>query len=195
MPSISDEKKAGLIRAAPYLRVSTDKQDFERQKDGLKKWFAENPTYAKVEQDYCDFAQSGGGFSRKALNRMLTHAQARQFEVVVSYGLDRIGRRLVESINFVKKLKEAGIVYIDAEKGLVYGKDDSTDFIMHTLWGYAELELATTTARIQSKMDWKKAELAKYGCKLGSPSILENWVESPIPVREDKKGLAVKPCD
>lgn len=193
MATESVEKKMGKIRVACYSRVSTDKQEFDRQVSGIKRYLKANPQYAKVEQDYCDFAKSGGGFERKALTRLLAHAKSNQFEVVISYGLDRIGRKLVESVNYIKELKKAGVVYIDCERNLTYGMDATQDFIIHQMLALAEMELVNTRKRVQDVMDSKKVLLAEHGCKLGSPSILEDWVVSPIPVRADKKGMAVKP--
>lgn len=193
MATISTEKRDGKIRVACYARVSTDKQEFDRQVAGIKRYLSANPQYAKVDEEYTDFAKSGGGFERKALTRMLAHAKSNKFEVVISYGLDRIGRKLVESVNYIKELKKAGIIYIDCERNLTYGQDATQDFIIHQMLALAEMELVNTKKRVQDKMDEKQELLAEHGCKLGSPSILEDWVKSPIPVRFDKKGLAVKP--
>ena len=150
------------IKTTAYLRVSTNKQEFDRQVEGLKNWFETNKhTHIAVKQQYTDYAKTGGGFKREAYNRMVQHAKAGQFEQVVSYGMDRMGRIMNETVNSVKNLKKAGIVYHDCELGLTYGKDEYTDFIMHQMWAYAEMQLVQVKRRVKDKMADKKKELAK----------------------------------
>jgi DNA invertase Pin-like site-specific DNA recombinase len=196
--NIISKRKSGdtRIRTAAYLRVSTDKQDFDRQVEGIKNWFEANKhTHVAVTQQYTDYNKSGGGFSRESYNRMVQHATMGQFSQIVSYGMDRMGREVSETINSVKALKKAGVVYHDCEMNLTYGEKPETDFIMHQMWAFAEMQLVQIKRRVQDKMNDKKKALAKFGCRLGSAGILDRWVPSPVPCRADKLGVAVKPSE
>lgn len=184
------------VKTAAYLRVSTDKQEFDRQVEGITSWFETNKhTHVAVEQQYTDYAKSGGGFNREAYNRMVQHAKAGQFQQIVSYGMDRMGREMSETVSSVKKLKKSGVVYHDCELNLTYGQDEYTDFIMHQMWAFAEMQLVQNKRRVKDKMAYKKTELEKHGLRIGSAGILDRWVDSPIPVRGDKLGVAVKPSE
>lgn len=181
------------IKTAAYLRVSTDKQDFDRQVEGISNWFQANKhTHVAVKQQYTDYAKSGGGFNRDSYNRMVQHAKAGQFQQIVSYGMDRMGREMSETVNSVKKLKQAGVVYHDCELNLTYGESETTDFIMHQMWAFAEMQLVQIKKRVKDKMATKKKALAEHGLRIGNAGILDRWVDSPVPVRGDKLGVAVK---
>lgn len=200
MPTISKESREGKIRVALYMRLSpatSDKDgDFKRQQVGIAKYLEMNPQFVlwnKKQGQYIDNNSSGAGFQRKEVHRMLGDAKSNLFAKVISYGIGRFGRNLVQSVGTMEDLKVLGINYIDADSGMQFGRTIHEDFAIKTMANMTEMELLRSMQKTQEKMDIIKEELAKHGCRIGSPSILDDWVESPRKVRADKKGLAVKP--
>jgi len=200
MPTESKETREGKVRVAIYMRLSpatADKDgDFKRQQAGISKYLGENPQFvlwdAKQAQ-YIDNNSSGAGFQRKEVHRMLADAKSNLFSKVITYGIGRFGRNLVQSVGTMEDLKALGINYIDCDSSMQFGRTIHEDFAIKTLANLTEMELLRSKKKTQEKMDIIKDELKEHGMRVGSPSILDDWVESPRKVRADKVGLAVKP--
>src|SRR6516162_6344790 len=83
-------------RAAIYVRVSTDAQTVENQIRELRR-IAERRGWEVVEV-YTDAGVSGakGRAQRPGLDRMLKDAGRRNFDVVMAWAIDRLGRSLID---------------------------------------------------------------------------------------------------
>ena len=83
-----------------YARVSTAKQDLDRQIDALEK--------AGIQTDriFVD-KKSGATLNRPGLQAALNYA--REGDVIVVYTLDRLGRTVRDTLNLIHDLSERGI--------------------------------------------------------------------------------------
>ena len=80
------------MRAALYLRVSTDRQDCANQLPDLERYVsARGWQTAKV---YTDTGLSGSSERRPALDELVKDARQRKFDALVVWRLDRLGRNL-----------------------------------------------------------------------------------------------------
>ena len=203
MATESVEKAGGQTRIGIYARHSTNKQDLERQHKELAKFLCDpkntlpdgRPKYVVWNgKEYQDQAKTGRTFQRKDLERALADAKMGRFEILVVWGLSRLGRNLKESINYIGQLEDAGVDVWDTQMNLRYSNSRDR-IIMHQRAAFHDHQWTEMVRNTQEKMDIITDELAKHGCRLGSPSILDVWVESPRKTRADKQGLAVKPCE
>src|SRR4051812_2184560 len=92
-----------------YVRVSTARQNLDRQHDAL--------TAAGVDRVFEDKI-SGAKFDRAGLNSLL--AYAREGDVVIVQSLDRLGRSLGEVIRTADELLKRGIVLRTLKEGIDY---------------------------------------------------------------------------
>jgi DNA invertase Pin-like site-specific DNA recombinase len=85
-----------LRRAALYVRVSTDRQTVENQELQLRQ-VAEQRGWEAVEV-YDDAGISGAKDrkQRPGLDRMLNDASRGNFDVVMAWAIDRVGRSLID---------------------------------------------------------------------------------------------------
>ena len=83
-----------------YARVSTGKQDLERQIDALQK------AGVDTERIYVD-KKSGATRNRPGLEAVLEYA--REGDVVVVHTLDRLGRTVRDTLNVIHELGERGV--------------------------------------------------------------------------------------
>ena len=199
MATVSEEKKGGQVRVGIYFRHSTTKQDLERQQKKVRDFLKKNtlpdgrPKYVVWNgKEYQDQAKTGRTFQRADLQRALADAKMGRYEILMVWGLSRMGRNLRESVNYMGTLKDAGVDVWDLQMDKKYSKDS---FLMHQIAAFHDHQWTEMVKNTQEKMDIITDELAEHGCRLGSPSILDVWVESPRRVRHDKQGLAVKPCE
>jgi DNA invertase Pin-like site-specific DNA recombinase len=83
-----------------YARVSTTKQDLDRQIDALER------TGITRERIYVD-KKSGATTDRPGLREVI--AYAREDDVIVVHTLDRLGRTVRDTLNLIHELAERGV--------------------------------------------------------------------------------------
>lgn len=85
--------KARALRAAIYVRVSTEEQTVENQERALRRYCKANGW--KVEGVYRDGTtdHSAAEVERAGFSELLKHARVRRFDLVVVWALDRLTRR------------------------------------------------------------------------------------------------------
>ena len=103
------------MRAALYVRVSTLDQNLDNQLDDLRKYVAQRGWGAPVE--YADRA-SGAKDSRPALDALLKAARRREFDVVVVWRLDRLGRSLKHLLDVLHELTALGVAFVSLNEGI-----------------------------------------------------------------------------
>jgi DNA invertase Pin-like site-specific DNA recombinase len=104
-------------RAALYVRVSTDRQTVDNQIAALTK-VAEARGW-QIVATFSDKGISGAKTreGRPGLDDMLKQAQRREFDVVMAWAIDRIGRSLIDLLNTIETLKACGVdLYLDSSR-------------------------------------------------------------------------------
>lgn len=101
-------------KAAIYVRVSTDEQNYENQLPVLKEMAANRgweivATFAEKE--------SGAKKGRPALNEMKEAARKGQFKFILVWALDRLGRTMFATLETVLNLDEIGVMVISHQEG------------------------------------------------------------------------------
>jgi DNA invertase Pin-like site-specific DNA recombinase len=103
-------------RAALYLRVSTDRQTVENQELQLRQ-IAERRGW-EVVAVYHDAGISGakGRKDRPGLDKMLNDASRRQYDIVMAWAIDRIGRSLIDLLGTIQHLEACGVdLYLEQQ--------------------------------------------------------------------------------
>jgi len=158
-------------RAAIYLRVSTDDQTTENQRQALVEVASRRGW--QVVETYQDQGVSGakGRDQRPGFDRMLKDASRRRFDVLAVWSIDRLGRSTAAVATALDDLEAAGVrLYADKE-----GVDASTAH------GRAMLEMASVFARLERSMivERVKAGMARakaQGTHVGRPRTDQDTV-------------------
>jgi DNA invertase Pin-like site-specific DNA recombinase len=105
-------------RAAIYLRVSTQDQTTSNQEHELRQ-AAERADW-QVAKVYRDHGISGakGRNGRPAFDALCRDATKRQFDVVMAWNVDRLGRSLKDLVAFLSELHALGIDLFLHQQGL-----------------------------------------------------------------------------
>ena len=100
------------------LRVSTSKQDTENQRRELEV-VAERSGW-KVVKVYEDNGISGakGRAHRPGLDAMMKAVNAKEFDMVASWSVDRLGRSLTDLLSILQGLHEKGVGLFLHQQGL-----------------------------------------------------------------------------
>ncbi len=151
-------------RVALYLRVSTDGQTTANQEQELRA-VAERKG-CEIVGVYRDHGISGakGRDKRPQFDAMHRTAARREFDIIMAWSVDRLGRSLKDLIDFLSEIHAAGVdLYLH-----VQGLDTSTPTgkaMFQMLGVFSEFERALIRERVMAGL----ARAKKHGTKSGNP--------------------------
>jgi len=144
------------IRVAGYCRVSTEKDDQINSLESQIRYFSEyinNQTDWQLYKIYYDEGISGTSTKkREQFNQMIADAECGRFELIITKEVSRFARNTVDTLTYVRKLKERGI-------GVRFMNDN-----IDTLDNDGELRL-TIMSSIAQEESRKTSERVKWGQK------------------------------
>lgn len=138
------------MKVAIYLRVSTDKQDLEKQKELCLK-HCEIKGY-EVVGIYGDII-SGKETSRPEFNRLINDMRHYKFQAIVCSKLDRIGRSLPHLLTLFDEFKNKGVQFIAVTQSI----DTTTPqgvFFFQILGAFAEFERSLISERTKEGLKY-----------------------------------------
>lgn len=98
------------MRAALYTRVSTDKQEIDNQLTQLRAYCA--TAGHEIVHEFIDEGITGSHSKRPALQRMLTYAHQRKFDILIFWSLDRLTREgALAALRHLERLDVAGVAW------------------------------------------------------------------------------------
>lgn len=144
------------------MRVSTKEQNTAMQRESLdsfcrfKQW--NNVTY------FIDEGESGTKTSRPALDEMLLKVRNKEFDAILVWKLDRLGRSAAQLITLLDELNKMKIDFISLSESM-----DSTTPMGKAMFGVmavmAQLERDNISMRTKAALETIKSR----GVKLGRP--------------------------
>jgi DNA invertase Pin-like site-specific DNA recombinase len=152
------------MRAALYLRVSTDSQDVANQRRELEA-VAQRHGW-EVVGVFSDQGVSGAKDRRPAFDRLRKGIMRKEFDVVAAWSVDRLGRSLQNLLGFLGELQAKDVDLYLHQQGL----DSSTPAgkAMFQMCGvFAEFERAMIVERVKAGLARAKAN----GVRLGPPRV------------------------
>jgi DNA invertase Pin-like site-specific DNA recombinase len=155
-----------MKRAAIYLRVSTDLQTTDNQDMALRE--IADKMHWDIVQVYADNGVSGakGRDKRPQFDALCKGATRREFDLVMAWSVDRLGRSLQDLISFLSELHSLKIDLYLHQQGL----DTSTPSgraMFQMLGVFAEFERAMIQSRVKAGLARARAN----GKRLGRPKI------------------------
>jgi DNA invertase Pin-like site-specific DNA recombinase len=107
-----------MKRVAIYIRVSTSKQDTDNQRRELEA-VAERSDW-KIVKVYEDAGISGakGRDQRPGLDALMKAVNAKEFDMVASWSVDRLGRSLTDLLSILQGLHEKSVGLFLHQQGL-----------------------------------------------------------------------------
>ena len=151
-------------RAAIYARVSTANsgQDPTLQTRELRE-YCERRGWS-ITSEYVDVGVSGSKEKRPELNKLVTDAHRRRFDVVLVWKLDRFGRSLRHLVNSLAELESLGIDFVSLRDNLDL-TTPSGRLMFQIIGAMAEFERALIQERVKAGMRNARAK----GRRIGRP--------------------------
>ncbi len=153
-------------KVALYARVSTSGQSVENQLRELRQVAARHDW--EVSREYCDKGVSGsrGRDKRPQFDELLKAVARKEFDMVLSWSVDRLGRSLQHLVGFLADLQDKKVdLYLH-----VQGVDTSTaggKALFQMMGIFAEFERSLIVERVKSGLQRAKAS----GKTLGRPKV------------------------
>src|SRR4051812_34813171 len=159
-----------MKRVAIYLRVSTSKQDTDNQRRELEAVAQRSGWH--VVQVFEDAGISGakGRDKRPGLDAMLKAVNSREFDMVASWSVDRLGRSLTDLLSILQSLHDKGVDLFLHQQGL----DTSTTAgkaMFQMLGVFAEFERGIIRERVNAGLARARAKGTKLGRRPVKPSV------------------------
>ena len=157
------------MRIYSYVRISTERQEFIRQEEAIKKFCLENEI--KIDREFSDII-SGKTFERKAYQEMRELVQ--KDDVIIIKELDRFGRSMDEIKNQWNYFMSKGVRIIVIDMPLISSdlKGNKTldmkfiaNLVFEVLFYSAEKEREKLSQRTKEALAVKKSQGVKLGRK------------------------------
>ena len=149
-------------RVAIYLRVSTGEQTTENQRRELEEVAARHSW--RVVDFFEDAGISGakGRDKRPGLDRLLKAVARRDVDMVAAWSVDRLGRSLIDLLDFLRELHAKGVDLFLHQQGL----DTSTPAgkaMFQMLGVFAEFKRSMIRERVMAGLNRAKADGTQLG--------------------------------
>ncbi len=159
-----------MKRVAIYLRVSTSKQDTDNQRRELEGIAARSGW--QIVNIYQDAGISGakGRDKRPGLDAMLKAVNAKEFDMVASWSVDRLGRSLTDLLGILQGLRDKDVDLFLHQQGL----DTSTTAgraMFQMLGVFAEFERGIIRERVNAGLARAKSKGVKLGRRTVKPAV------------------------
>jgi DNA invertase Pin-like site-specific DNA recombinase len=175
-----------MKRVAIYLRVSTTKQDTDNQRRELEA-VAKRSGW-QIVHVYQDAGISGakGRDKRPGLDAMMKAVNAKEFEMVAAWSVDRLGRSLTDLLSILQGLRDKGVDLFLHQQGL----DTSTTAgraMFQMLGVFAEFERGIIRERVNAGL----ARAREKGIKLGRPTVPAAIEKRALKLYAGGKGIGI----
>jgi DNA invertase Pin-like site-specific DNA recombinase len=157
---------------AIYLRVSTSKQETSNQRRELEAVASRSGW--QVVKVYEDAGISGakGRDKRPGLDAMLKAVNAKEFDMVAAWSVDRLGRSLTDLLGILQGLHDTGVDLFLHQQGL--DTSTTTGKAMFQMLGvFAEFERGIIRERVNAGLARARANGTKLGRRRVKPSVEE----------------------
>jgi DNA invertase Pin-like site-specific DNA recombinase len=153
-----------MKRAGIYVRVSTADQHQQMQLNELQGYCeARGWTVAGVYPDCI----SGSPERRPQLDRLMKDAQARKFDIVVIWKLDRFARSLKHLVNALAEFESLGVAFVSMRDNLDLGTPAGR-LMFQIVGAMAEFERNLIVERVNAGL----AHARDKGIILGRPKLM-----------------------
>jgi DNA invertase Pin-like site-specific DNA recombinase len=151
------------MRVACYLRVSTEDQKTDLQRDAIENYCKLRGWHAPAL--FVDQGESGAKTSRPEFDRMMSDVRGGLFDVVLTWKFDRIGRSTSHLISVLDELQRRGVAFVSVTESI----DTTTPMgkmIFTVFAALAEFERETLIMRTKAGLEAARTR----GAVLGAPT-------------------------
>jgi len=173
-----------MKKAAIYARVSTTGQTVNNQLNDLRE-VAERHGW-EIVHEYKDRGVSGakGRDKRPQFDQMLKAANRREFDIIMSWSIDRLGRSLQHLVEFLGDIQHKGVdLYLHQQN--IDTSTPSGKAMFQMVGVFAEFERSMIQERVKAGL----ARARKEGKRLGRPPVSAEIEDKIRDARKEGQGM------
>ena len=164
-------KRHNRMRVAAYCRVSTEDEDQIKSYDSMVKHYTE---YIKQNTDwdfagvYADKGTTGTSVNKRPeFRRLIDDCMSGNIDMVIAKSLSRFARNTLDTIKYVRSLKDKGVAIYFENEHINTLKDG--EFLMTILSSVAQQEVENTSSNVKKglAMKMRRGELVGFSRCLG----------------------------
>jgi DNA invertase Pin-like site-specific DNA recombinase len=160
------------IRAAYYLRVSTESQELQNQRSEIVP-FIENRGWRLVDSFEDSMSGRKTDKDRPGFAAMLKAAHQRKFDIIVFWALDRLTREGARAtLNYLQRLESKGVGYVSYQEQWLDSTGPFKDVMLSMFATMAKQETARISERTLAGLRIARAK----GQRLGRPPLPETTI-------------------
>ena len=181
----------GNLRVCAYARVSTEKEEQLNSYNSQLKYYEEK-IKSNSEWQYVGIYADEGitgtlDYKRDGFMKMMQDATDNKFDMIITKSISRFGRNTVDTLKYVRLLKEKGIaIYFEEER--INTLEISGEIMLTVLSAMAQQESENISSHVKLglQMKQKRGELIGYNGCLGyvydknTKQITVNYEEAEI---------------
>src|SRR5471032_1909010 len=159
-----------MKRVAIYLRVSTDKQTTDNQRRELEAVAERSGWHVVTIYEDAGISGAKGRDKRPGLDAMMKAVNAKEFQMVAAWSVDRLGRSLTDLLAILQALRDKGVDLFLHQQGL----DPSTSAgraMFQMLGVFAEFERGIIRERVNAGLARARANGTKLGRRPVKPAV------------------------
>jgi len=174
-------------KCAIYSRVSTDGQTTDNQTNQLNK--IEKEKGYEVTHYFTDVGISGakGRAARQGFDNLIKSATRKEFDLILVWSVDRLGRNLKDLVLFVEEVNAIGCELFIYQQAV-----DTTTPAGKMMFGlcsvFAEFERELLAERVRAGQERAKEQ----GKKIGRPTNLNDGLVTTIKYMREEQGRGIR---
>lgn len=173
-------------RVAIYARVSTSSQTVENQLQELREVAKRNGWTIVAELSDSGISGAKGRDQRPAFDQLLKRATRREFDLIMVWAIDRLGRSIQHLVGFMNDIQAMGVdLYVHQQAIDTTTPSGRMTFSIFSALGEYEREL------IRERILAGQKRARAQGIKIGRPSKLNDAVRTSVKLLRDG-GMGIK---
>ena len=150
-----------------YLRVSTDKQDYDNQRTGILTYCQQHNLH--IDKEIVDDGVSGTTSpEERKLGKILQHIK--KDDTIICSELSRLGRKLFMIMKILEHCMNVGATVYTVKEQYILGNTLESTILAFAFGLSAEIERNLISARTREALAHKKSTGIKLGRPKGSPN-------------------------
>ena len=156
------------MKQTAYIRVSTEKQNYDRQKLEFETYFRNHGIDPKTVRFVEEKITSHTSFKQRAIYKVIDRSEPG--DIIYACQLDRFGRSVQDVLDLVDFAMSKGVELITLDGHTIENKTPMGKMILTMLAAFAEMERTLRAERCQSGTDAAIKEIKENGYRIARSS-------------------------
>lgn len=156
------------MRQTAYVRVSSEKQSYDRQKLEFREYFKRRGVDPESVNYVTEKVSSHTSYKEREIYKLINGSEPG--DIIYACQLDRFGRTVQDVLDLVDFAMSKGVELITTDGHTIENKTPMGRMMLTMLAAFAEMERSLRAERCASGKEAEREELEKYGYRIARVS-------------------------